>query len=221
MISEILDVVKSGARKNKYRVTVPTAGGLSRDIDILCHTTSLPGKTLTPTEMIVKGRKALIRGEMSFDGSWEMTIYNTEDMEARNYFLEWIDEVMNTNMDAQGLLGGLSVGGVSISEVSRAISGVGDILTNLSENPLSILGGLQPSYQRDIKIEQLDYEGDTQAEATLIGAFPTSIGQVDYDDSTGEISTTTITFAYTDVQTKNALEQLGSALIGDSATGLF
>ena len=219
-VSDILDVVKSGARKNKYRVTVPILGSLSNDIDILCHTATLPAKTLTPTELIMKGRKYMLRGEMTFDSSWEMTIYNTEDMQARKYFLQWIEDVMNTSMDAQGLLGGLSVGGISLGEASRAITGAVSIASNLGENPLSLLGGLQADYQRDIRVEQLNSNGEVEAQAILIGAFPTSVGAVDYDDSTGEVSTCTITFAYTDIQTKNDLEQIGSAVLGDSTTSL-
>ena len=222
MISTLLNTLQTGARANKYRVLVPMFNSLGEEIDILCQTASLPGKTLTPTEVILKGRKYLLRGEMSFDGSWEMTIVNTEDMEARNYFIDWMDEVHSTNMDSSGLLGNLTVAGVGLSEASRAIGGAIDTISNIVSNPMSLLGGIQASYQRDIKIEQLDHQGAVKSAVRLIGAFPTSVSAVEYNDATGEVSTTTITFAYTDIQVDKGIgEAISDAVFGESTTNLF
>ena len=158
---------------------------------------------------------------MSFEGSWTMTFLNTEEMKERTYFLKWIDEICNTNMDSQGLLGGLSVGGVSISELTRAGSGLIDMGANIASNPLAILGGIQPTYQKDIKIEQLDFEEEGQMAVRLIGAFPTSVGAIEYSETSGEVSSTTVTFSYTDVEVDDPISTGVGAIFGDSVGSLF
>lgn len=221
MISELMTAMKSGARSNKYRVMLPMFDDLGKELDLLIQTASMPGKTLTPTEVIVKGRKYLMRGEMSLDGSWEMTFFNTEDMYARDYFIKWMNEVHNTNMDGQGLLGGVGIGGIGLSEASRAISGAIDAGANIAGNPLSLLGGIQATYQKDIKIEQLKSDGEPEMAVRLIGAFPTAVGAVEYSDATSEVSTTTVTFAYTDIQTESVQDSLIGAVFGDDVANLF
>lgn len=219
MISELLSVIESGARKNKYRVTVSTLNGIDNDINTLCHAASLPGRNLTPTEVTVKGRKAQLRGETSYDGTWEMTIYNTENMEARDYFINWMVEVHNTNMNPDGFLGNFSVNGVSLNQVASAVNSISNRVNNFVSNPFGF--GIAAPYQRDIKIEQLDNKGKETYEMYLRGAFPTSVGAVDYDDQAGEISTTTITFAYTDIEVGSASDIMLRNIVGDSASTLF
>lgn len=223
MISDLMSVINSGARSNKYRVYVPMFDSLGDELDILVQTASLPGKSLTPTEVVVKGRKCYLRGEMSFDGTWEMSFLNTEDMKERNYFLSWIDEIANTNMNSQGLLGGLSIGGITVNGVINTINSVVDIANQLQNNPLGIFlgGGLQPSYQRDLKIEQLNSDGGAEMEMRLIGAFPITVSAVEYTDQNGEVSITTITFAYTDVEVVNDTKSIVSAVAGDGLASLF
>jgi hypothetical protein len=48
-------------------------------------------------------------------------------------------------------------------------------------------------------IEQLDSNGNVTFSTTLIGAFPINVSSVELTDETSEISTTDVTFAFTDI----------------------
>jgi len=221
-ISELKTIIGAGARDNKYRVYVPMDDDLGGELDVLVQSTTLPGKTLIPTEVIVRGRKTYLRGEMSFNGAWEMTFFNTEDMKTRNYFIDWMNQVHDTNMNSAGLLGGLSIGGISLNSAVRAVKGTIDAVKGIVENPLSLMTGIQPVYQRDLKIEQLNWNGEGTTYVKLIGAFPTDVSAIEYKDSNGEVSTTTVTFAYTDVEVDgSAGTTFAQELIGNELGNLF
>ncbi len=56
-----------------------------------------------------------------------------------------------------------------------------------------------PWYQQDIVIQQLNHNDEPISETILHNAFITSVGPVEYDDSTEGISTTNLVFAYTGI----------------------
>jgi len=209
MITELLNSVASGARKNKYRVLLPVDGSLGKEMDILIHTTTLPGRTLTPVETVIKGHKVQLAGETSLESTWEATFYNTESLDARNHFIKWMTQVHNndvdTSMPASGVLGDIEG---FVNDASAAV----ETTTALINDPLGTLfggGGGSASYQKDITIQQLNYAGEKVAEVKLIGAFPTSVSALDYDDSTGEISTTSVIFNYTNIEVAGISEEPG------------
>lgn len=224
MIDDLLNSVNSGARRNKYRVLIPIIDKeLSREVSILCHASSLPGRTLVPTEVVIKGRKVQMRGETSFDGSWEMTVYNTENMKIRQYFLDWMQQVHNTHINPTGLVGTIPGAESFVNQANNVVGaakGVAQTINNIGSNPLALINA-QPAYQRDIKIEQLNSRGEVEAEVLLIGAFPTAVAAVDLDDATGEVSTSTITFAYSDMQTGSLEENAMKSIFGDNATSFI
>jgi hypothetical protein len=78
MITDLINTLNQGARKNKYRVIIPLPE--SSDIDLLVHSATFPSKTITPVDVIVRGRKASIRGETSIENTWDITFYNKKDM---------------------------------------------------------------------------------------------------------------------------------------------
>ena len=94
-INETLNLVQSGARSNKYRIMMDFFD--PRDIDILCHTASQPGSSIGTVETIIKGRKVQLPGDVSDDGTWTMTIYNTENFEVRRFFLRVLHGIQNFN----------------------------------------------------------------------------------------------------------------------------
>lgn len=213
MIQELLNIMHSGARKNKYRILLPVSGTLSRNMDILCHNTTLPGRTLTPVEAVIKGHKVQLVGETSFEGTWEATFYNTTDMITRNYFINWMQEAhsnnLDTSMESTGILG-------EIEAFANDINASVNKVKNAYTDPIgTFLGGVGagPLYQRDLTIQQLDGEGNVTSAVTLIGAFPTNVGAVDLDDSTGDISTTSITFNYNDIKV-DGLEEPPAGIVG-------
>ena len=225
MISDLLRSVQSGARKNKYRVLVPVldkseGSDLSRTINILCTTAALPGRTLTPTELVVKGRKVQLKGETAFEGTWEMTFYNTEDLKIRSYFLDWMKEISPTNMNVGGMLSGVNAIKALSNEVKSARS-MTEGINNIISNPLGALN-INPYYQKDIKVEQLDGDESVKYQLMVIGAFPITVSSIEYDDtSVGEVSQTTVTFAYTDIQYGGLMDGLLETVLGNDIKTLF
>jgi hypothetical protein len=192
MINNLIRTISSGAKSNKYKVTIPIVeAGFTREFDFMVQNTTLPSRTITPVEVFVKGRKTQIRGETNLENTWDVTFYNTNDMEARQLLLDWMEEVHKNqyNIYNRGV----------ISDMIAGIKSIGQGISNLIDNPLRIFDQGVISYQKDIIIEQLDGSGDTMFTVTLVGAFPINISSVELDDSNGDISKTTVSFAFTDI----------------------
>jgi hypothetical protein len=207
MINQILDIVKSGARTNKYKITIPVVEAeYIRDFDFTIQSSSLPSRTITPVEVYVKGRKTQLRGETNLENTWDITFYNTDNMEARQVILDWMEEVHKNqyNMNNRGL----------ISQGINAIKSIGKGIGELIDNPLSIFDQGVISYQKDITIEQLDGKGDTMFTVTLVGAFPINVSSVELDDSVSDISKTSVTFAFTDIYSERKGQKIDLNDIG-------
>ncbi len=54
----------------------------------------------------------------------------------------------------------------------------------------------KPWYQHEVKVYQMDHNDQPITGVILHDLFPTSVSGIEYTDETGEISTTTVTFAY-------------------------
>ena len=192
MIQDLLYKIKSGARSNKYRVIIPAGNNWSKDIDTLIQSTNLPSRTITPVEVYLRGRKVQLRGETNLENTWDMTFYNSENMEERAKILEWMEQIHRNQYNLS-----------SFSYLSQGIAAAKSIyegVKNLINDPLSLFNSGVVKYQKDITIEQLDSDGKPTFKVILIGAFPINMSAVEYDDSTSDISKSTCTFAFTDIK---------------------
>ncbi len=160
-VLEISTLLNAGARTNKYRIIYPDIG---RDLDIMCKSASMPGKEIGTVEVYIKGRKYKMAGETSDAGEWQITIYNDENFEIRNFFLRLIERTHD-------------------NEIPITMGGAWSGFCNLG-------------YMSDIFVQQLDSKGDVKTEATLLRAFVTSVGPIEYTDEVGEVSTSEISFSY-------------------------
>jgi hypothetical protein len=188
MIHELVNTLKEGARTNKYRLNLytPIADSIEqKELDILVTSTTMPSKTITPVEVFLKGKKVQIRGETNIENTWDVTVYNTSDMKIRENMLRWMDIVHYNKWK-----------GTPATGIKSMVSGIKDVI----KNPTSLLNSGTNTYQKDIKIEQLDNDGNVTFYSTLIGAFPINISTVELNDSNSEISETTITFAFSDIE---------------------
>lgn len=239
-IQETLSVIQAGARTNKYRVLYPQFGN---DIDIVCNATSMPGREIGTVDVFVKGRKYQIAGEMSDNGTWEITFYNTPDHLHRRFFLKMLGGMHNfqtpdylidggsapkstltgSTVSASGTAKGDTVLGIlgnisgTVSAINTAYNDVRAAIRtgkntidnikqavngdwNALESLVSATGyDANPWYQQDIIIQQLDHNMNVATQAILGNTFVTSVSPIEYTDQTGEVSTTTVTFAYSGV----------------------
>jgi len=237
-LSKLLKELGAGARTNKFRILIPI-GNNGETFDILCHTAQLPGKTIVPVDIVSKGRKYQMRGEVTYDGSWSAEIYNSESMNEYKLLISWMKEVHEHEVYREGILGGLTLGGVNVSKAAQGITaGINQVANIATTNPLSILGsiingpGAYPSYMRNIRIQMLGGDETEQfkqgfagfnkdfaqeniiAEVLLMGVFPKEVAPIELTSETGDISLTNITFAYSDIQFGSDVDNLLGDLLG-------
>lgn len=99
-IRDLQSTLKSGARANKYRVSFTFPSGVSgvtdlTDVDVLAKTATAPTKELGQIELYNQGRKLLIPGDTTFDGSWPVDFYLTENHQLRYDMIKWTDACDN------------------------------------------------------------------------------------------------------------------------------
>jgi len=193
MVSSLISTIKSGARANKYRIIIPIMNAnIVQDIDFTVQSSSMPGKTITPVEVYIKGRKIQMRGETNLENTWDITFYNKNDLSIRNLLISWIELIHNNKYEV--------IERNPLSDIEESFDRIGDALDNTLGNPFGFNGENNLNYQKDITIEQLDQNGEAITKVLLIGAFPITVGPIELDDSNGNISTSTCTFAFTDIQ---------------------
>jgi len=203
MISELMSVIGDGARTNKYRIIVNLPD--SREVDILCQNTSMPGKAITPVDVWYKGRRYQARGETQHNPSWTFTFYNQKNLKIRNEFWNWMNLVHNSKIGYFGTIENF-IPQHLMQDIKNTWGNINEFINDIGqviEDPMSIITGYNgmtvPYWQTNVKIYQLDGLGNETYHTELVGAFPIEISPIEYTDANGEVSTTTITMAYTDI----------------------
>lgn len=67
---------------------------------------------------------------------------------------------------------------------------------NVIHNPITNESGLPSNYLADQTIQLLNNEGNAIKTMTLVGAWPTSLGEITLESTPGEIATFEVTFSY-------------------------
>lgn len=104
---ELKNLLKAGARPNKYRIFLNSKGeGSATDdqMDILCKATSIPEAAIGVIDVYNQGRKLPIAGDKTYTSTWDVTFYNTQSLEIRAKMEQWmrsIDDVTEHTRDWQ------------------------------------------------------------------------------------------------------------------------
>jgi hypothetical protein len=103
-IDKTLNVLKSTARANKYRVSFTWPSALQgetplEDVDVLAKASNAPTRELGQIEVWNKGRKAIIPGDTVFDNAWSVDFYLTEDHQLRKDLILWMDKCDNFQLN--------------------------------------------------------------------------------------------------------------------------
>lgn len=105
-LQKLKSTLGMGARANKYRITfggAPVTLPSGDIIDTLCKGGSIPAKTIGTIEVFSQGRKLMLAGDASFENTWTLTFYNTQDLAIRKAFEDWmtfIDDFENHSRGA-------------------------------------------------------------------------------------------------------------------------
>jgi len=168
-ISQLTSAIRTGARSNLFRVTIPTfegAGftGLEEKFSFLCKGAQLPGSTLGLIEVpFMAGRRFKLAGDRTF-AEWTTTVINDSDFKIR-------EAVENL----------------------QKLYGVTDYESDISK---SVTGGSETDFST-LAVEQFDQAGNVTCKYTLENCWPLDISTIDLSyDSTDTIEEFTVTWAY-------------------------
>ena len=198
-INELINIIGPGARTNKYRVIFPLIG---RDFDIQCNEFQSSGRSLGVVDIYLKGREFKIAGDRADEGSFTVSFYNDPDLLVRNFFLRLISVVQDytTPVTVNDALGGkLSI----YDELQDAVNKLEKYASEIKHNITSLLSiagfGISagPWYMVDITVQQLDENENVSSTTVFHECFVSSVSEIQYTDEAGDISKTTLTFAYT------------------------
>jgi len=201
-INNLLTSIKQGARSNKYRVIVDTDDG---ELDVLAIGCTMPGKSLTPVDVWYRGRKYQSRGETALPATLSVEFYNTSDLSHRHFFIDWMTQIHSTQVETAGQLeklipsAALSAAKNVFGNLKRAYNDVNEAVKNPRSLLDRALNQYNPFYEKNIKIFQLNGNEQETYYVDLIGAFPISVSDITYTNQAGDISTTTVEFAFTDI----------------------
>ena len=104
-IKKLKGTLGIGARNNNYRVILNSKGSGpdNETVDTLIKSISLPGVSTNDIDIHFQGKKLTIAGDTSFDGTLNITFYDTEEHSLKKSFMNWmvfIDDVKNNKRDA-------------------------------------------------------------------------------------------------------------------------
>jgi len=99
-IAALKQAVGAGGRVNKYKLKFNMPSAVSpisniSEADVLCKSTQFPGVTITPIEVYNQGRKLLIPGDTTYENTWTVIFYNTEDHALRRDMINWMKAADN------------------------------------------------------------------------------------------------------------------------------
>jgi len=124
-LAELKSAIGAGARPNKYRInfsvpaTVPVSSNL-QNADTLCKATQFPGVTLGQIEVFNQGRKLLIPGDTTYENTWTLTFYNTEDHGLRKDMIAWMKAADHFQNNQHSGNPGAIMGELSVEQLDSA-----------------------------------------------------------------------------------------------------
>ena len=104
VLDDLKTTLAMGARANKYKVMLAAPQGPTDDtlINTICKGGTIPAKTMGQIEVWTQGRKLVVAGDATFENSWSLTFYNTQDLALRNAFDDWLIFIDDMNEHKRG-----------------------------------------------------------------------------------------------------------------------
>ena len=92
VLEDLKTTLGMGARVNKYKVMLAAPVGPTDDalIDTVCKGGAIPAKTMGQIEIMTQGRKLVVAGDATFENSWTLSFYSTQDHALKNKFDDWL-----------------------------------------------------------------------------------------------------------------------------------
>ena len=103
-LQELKTTLAMGARGNKYKIMLAAPVGPTDDflIDTVGKGGAIPAKTMGQIEIWTQGRKLVVAGDATFENTWNLTFWNTQDLALRQAFDEWLMFIDNMEEHSRG-----------------------------------------------------------------------------------------------------------------------
>ena len=216
-INDLKNALNGGSKKNKFLVELSYSEADSRKLNLLCKTANFPSKSISPVSTWYHGRKYNMRAEVDYGGSIDLTFLDDDELSIRKFFDEWMKKIDDSSKLKSGSFESSSgSGGSGLFDIIDTAKGIYDDVRDFVKDPMgtiikpfkemgrSFLSGMTGAsvladYQAYMKVWQLDGEGNKVYGYEIQNIFPTSIGEVTYDDSeTDSLVEFNVTFAFSE-----------------------
>ena len=97
-INDLKTQLRGGLRKNKYQIIFNPPGDFmtSEKLNLLCKGSNLPDKVISVVEVFHYGRKYAMRGETTYNTSFDLTFYDDDNFNVRRIFDYWLTLIDNS-----------------------------------------------------------------------------------------------------------------------------
>lgn len=166
----------AGLRSNKFLVEVGSNVINQEKFNVLCKSIAFPARQIDSTSISYHGRKMKVRQETNYGENITLTVVDDSVFSVRRMFDRWAHFIDNSFINA------------IIQNHSGSSGESADILlTPVTE------------YFSEVNIWQLSQTGEKVYGYKLNYAFPTEIGDIQYDDSsTNELVSYSVTLTFSD-----------------------
>jgi len=179
------------ARPNNFLVELPSLGGAdAREMNILCRTASLPGKQILTHEKRVGMKfEKVAYGYAVDDVSMSFLVMN--DMGVRTYFDEWRELILSEDVQTVKYKEEYQRR-IVIHQLANSIpSFFASASINVGPISAGVSRGIGLPFGGNLDITTSVYSVELQ------NAFPTTIGEIGFNNDADGISEMTVQFSYT------------------------
>lgn len=183
------------ARPNNFLVELPTINGItSRDLNILCRNASLPGKQIVTHDRRIGMQFEKVAYGYAVDDV-TLTFLMMNDYSVREYFDAWRSIILNEDEQTAAYKNQYEKR-VVIHQLANSIPSL-FLSANINIGPFStnISRGIGLPFGGNVNITTSVYSIE------LINAFPTTIGQIDFNNDADGLIEMTVQMSYTNWKT--------------------
>lgn len=216
MIEELKRAIRSGSPSNKYMLELSWGNLDSRRLNILCKAASLPENKINPVTVAYHGRKLHLRGDTDYPSTYEITIYDDDNLSFRKFFDKWLLAIddpgkyktkLTDDNPGSGFLNNLIEGVKDIKDnIEDNINDIKDLPNRVTDTVSDWFYGFtgmgsttagKLDFATPLKIWQLDWQGNKVYGYELENAYPISLGSIQYGaDKQNELVEFSVTFAF-------------------------
>ena len=103
-ISKLKRTLGLGGRTNKYKIILNGVGGgpTGETVDILAKSTTMPGRSFNDISIYVQGRRVIVAGEATYDGTWSVVFNDNDKHDLRTKFNKWMEFIDSVATNSRG-----------------------------------------------------------------------------------------------------------------------